>query len=82
MPCTAETAKNYFSELFHIFFPKDNLPLNFNYNKTKETFLKGGYYKYISEKGITVLSLNSIYFMSENKCDLKNGMKQLKWLEN
>ena len=44
VPCNDEIASFYYSELFDIWFPKNHLPAGFNYDKSRESFMNGGYY--------------------------------------
>jgi hypothetical protein len=69
VPCNDEIASFYYSELFDIWFPKDNLPAGFNYDKSKESFLNGGYYQYdFQEIELSLIAINSMYFNSNNLC--------------
>lgn len=70
MPCTNPDHDQYFSELFDIWFPHDNLPQGFDYETSKQTFMAGGYYRHdFPNEDISILAMNSIYFMTENKCE-------------
>ena len=68
-PCNKNTTTNHYNDLFEIMFPNHRLPRNFKYKAVKETFLKGGYYRHdFGIERISLISLNSIYFLERNKC--------------
>lgn len=44
--------------------------------------MAGGYYRHnFPEQSKSLLALNTMYFMSENICQLDKGTKQLDWLD-
>lgn len=45
----------------------------------EQTFKNGGYYRYNFSSNFAMLSLNSIYFNSDNENDLGNATAQLDW---
>lgn len=80
MPCTQEQAQIYFGDLFKAWFSESNKVSN--KSSIEETFLKGGYYRYDFEnKPVSLLALNTMYFMSENMCMLNQSQVQLDWFE-
>ena len=82
MPCTDEMATIYLGELFDLWFPASNQPDGFQSDAAKASFMQGGYYRHdFPDESITLLALNSMYFMSENNCQLERGDTQLDWLE-
>jgi len=67
VPCNEHMAATYYQELFDTWFPKDKLPVNFDYNTANETFFHGGYYRYdFSESNLAVLALNTMFFAEAN----------------
>jgi hypothetical protein len=72
MPCTIEQAKIYFGDLHKTWFP-ESIKMN-NQESIKSSFLQGGYYKYDFEnKNVSLLALNTMYFMTVNKCMLNES---------
>ena len=72
----------YYSELFNLFFPEDKSPKGLNREEAFKTFVDGGYYRYdFPDRNLTLLSMNTLIFNSENVCELENATKQLNWLE-
>lgn len=79
-PCNSKVSRAHYKELFDILFPKHRLPKNFKYNQAKETFLKGGYYRYdFGIEKISLISINSFYFLDKNKCLHAQAEEQIKW---
>lgn len=69
VPCSLQEHQLYYSSLFDMYFPKGALPIGFNYNQAKDTFLKGGYYRYdFADSKFTLLSLNTMHFKNGNTC--------------
>jgi len=67
VPCNEHVADIYYGELFDTWFPKDKLPVNFDYKSANETFYKGGYYRYdFKDTNLVVLALNSMFFSENN----------------
>ena len=59
----------YYSELFDIWFPKDNLPSNFDYQNARQSFLEGGFYQYnFADIDVSLIALNTMYFKEDNHC--------------
>jgi hypothetical protein len=73
VPCNESDASVYYPELFDIWFPQGKMSSKFNYTSTRDTFLKGGYYFHKFNDDVTLLALNSMYFMRENYCQLEKG---------
>jgi hypothetical protein len=81
MPCTDQEAETYFGELFDIWF--EGQPKEFSKEAARQTFMQGGYYRHdFRNSNDTLLALNSMYFMTENQCQLQRGSAQLDWLES
>jgi len=69
MPCSDEMAVTYFGELFDMWFPKEQMPDNFEYDEAQKSFMQGGYYKHTFKgENVTLLAMNSMYFMKDNIC--------------
>ena len=74
MPCSDDVAAQYFSELYDIWFAEGSQPHGFDDSAAKSTFLAGGYYRHdFPGQKVSLLALNTMYFMSENKCQLSRG---------
>lgn len=51
----------YYGNLFDLWFPANSMPAGMDRDKTQDTFMKGGYYRYdVPGTNKTVLSLNSM----------------------
>jgi hypothetical protein len=82
MPCTDAEADMYFSELFDVWFPQGEVPADFKREQARESFMNGGYYRHdFANTNTSLLAVNSMYFMAENKCQLSRGDRQLDWIE-
>jgi len=69
VPCTEGVAKVYYRELFDTWFTKDEFITGADYSAAKESFNKGGYYKFnFADSNVAVISLNSMFFSMKNKC--------------
>lgn len=82
VPCTdSEFRKQYYEEMFDIWFPAGKISNTINYDFIKESFLEGGYYAHeFPNSNLTFIALNSIMFIGHNKCDHDGAMKQIEWL--
>ena len=81
VPCTDEMAELYYSELFNIWFNKDNLPPNFDYNAANETFSYGGYYRYdFNNSDLSFIGLNTMFWNKKNQCMFDRADEQILWL--
>ena len=73
----------YYSDLYEIFF--ENVPANSAYpklNEISDTFHNGGYYRYEITEDLIFLSINSIYFNSENEVDFAEAAVEMDWIAN
>ena len=49
----------------------------------KETFLKGGYYRWdMPDRMVSILALNTVTYMTENEQNIAGGEEQLRWMEH
>lgn len=67
VPCNEDVADMYYTELYDIWFPKSNLPPNFDWDANNETFSHGGYYRYdFSGSQLSFIGLNTMFFNRKN----------------
>lgn len=70
-------AHEVYSKYHDIFFT-DNIVQP----KDKKTFLNGGYYRWdMPNRKVTILALNTVTYMVENKQNFEGGDDQLEWLK-
>jgi hypothetical protein len=67
------------AETYDVFYKSLLKPIDQN-GKIKKTFYKGGYYAY-EKNSLSIIVLNTVLFMSENKNLAPAARAELKWLE-